>query len=194
MEKIKEFYNYHYSTTSDINEHLPVLLKYSQECSHITEMGVRTGVSSWAFLYSNPQKMISYDIGMNPTIQNIINIANVCGINYTFNMNDVLSIEIEPTELLFIDTWHSYNQLYLELSLHSKNVSKYIILHDTVSYGYNDESPYDGISEIMKSKEKNKEGLINAVNDFLLTNDGDNWLIHDVYTNNNGLTVLKRKN
>ena len=194
MEKIKEFYNYHYSTPSDINEHLPVLLKYSQECSHITEMGVRTGVSSWAFLYSNPQKMISYDIGMNPTIQNIINIANVCGINYTFNMNDVLSIEIEPTELLFIDTWHSYNQLYLELSLHSKNVSKYIILHDTVSYGYNDESPYDGISEIMKSKEKNKEGLINAVNDFLLTNDGDNWLIHDVYTNNNGLTVLKRKN
>jgi hypothetical protein len=194
MEKIKEFYNYHYSTPSDINEHLPVLLKYSQECSHITEMGVRTGVSSWAFLYSNPQKMISYDIGMNPTIQNIINIANACGINYTFNMNDVLSIEIEPTELLFIDTWHSYNQLYLELSLHSKNVSKYIILHDTVSYGYNDESPYDGISEIMKSKEKNKEGLINAVNDFLLTNDGDNWLIHDVYTNNNGLTVLKRKN
>jgi hypothetical protein len=47
---------------SDINEHLPILKKYASQCSHITEMGVRTGVSTWSFLASNPKKMISYDI------------------------------------------------------------------------------------------------------------------------------------
>ena len=41
MEKIREYYEYSKTTPSDINEHLPTLLKYSEECKHITEMGVK---------------------------------------------------------------------------------------------------------------------------------------------------------
>lgn len=194
MTKIKEYYDYGKSTPSDINEHLPTLLKYSQECKHVTEMGVRTAVSSWALLYSNPDKMVSYDVGFNPNVENLINIANESNMNFHFIMKDVLTVEIENTDLLLIDTWHTYNQLTSELQLHSNNVNKYIILHDTVSYGLIDESPYDGISHIVKHVTKEKEGLINAIHDFLLTEKGNNWEIHDVYENNNGLTVLKRKN
>jgi hypothetical protein len=36
-----------YLTPSDINEHIPTILKYGQECEHITEMGVRWVVSTW---------------------------------------------------------------------------------------------------------------------------------------------------
>jgi len=194
MEKIREYYEYSKSTPSDINEHLPTLLKYSEECKHITEMGVRGGVSSWALLYSNPEKMVAYDIASNPSVENIINVANESNLNFHFILKDVLTVEIENTDLLFIDTWHTYNQLSSELQLHSNNVNKYIILHDTVSFGFIDESLYDYVSNIVKQIPQEKVGLVNAVQDFLITEKGYNWEIHDVYENNNGLTVLKRKN
>ena len=47
---------------SDINEHLPTLKKYAEECEHITEMGVRWVVSTFAFMAGLPKKLISYDI------------------------------------------------------------------------------------------------------------------------------------
>jgi predicted O-methyltransferase YrrM len=194
MEKIREYYEYSKSTPSDINEHLPTLLKYSEECKHITELGVRGGVSSWALLYSNPEKMVAYDIASNPSVENIINVANESNLNFHFILKDVLTVEIENTDLLFIDTWHTYNQLSSELQLHSNNVNKYIILHDTVSFGFIDESLYDYVSNIVKQIPQEKVGLVNAVQDFLITEKGYNWEIHDVYENNNGLTVLKRKN
>ena len=194
MEKIREYYEYSKSTPSDINEHLPTLLKYSEECKHITEMGVRGGVSSWALLYSSPEKMVAYDIATNPGVENIINVANESNLNFHFILKDVLTVEIENTDLLFIDTWHTYNQLSSELQLHSNNVNKYIILHDTVSFGFTDESLYDCVSDIVKHAPQEKVGLVNAVQDFLITEKGNNWEIHDVYENNNGLTVLKRKN
>ena len=43
---------------SDINEHLPTLKKYSQYCDHITELGVRGIVSTWAFLVAKPKKIV----------------------------------------------------------------------------------------------------------------------------------------
>jgi len=193
MEKIRGYYEYYKNAPSDINEHLPTLLKYAEECEHITEMGVRTCNSSWALLYSNPKKMISYDKVQNESINTLINIANEYLMNFEFKLNDVLTIEIEKTDLLFIDTWHTYNQLSLELELHSKNVNKYIILHDTVTYGLIDEQFYDNSSVIVRNKPKTKEGLMNAVNDFLTSENGSTWEIFEEYKNNNGLLILKRK-
>ena len=56
--------NFHHKCgiTSDINEHLPVLREYGDKVDHITEMGVRGIVSTYALLASRPKKMISYDI------------------------------------------------------------------------------------------------------------------------------------
>lgn len=194
MNKIKINYESNCTTPSDINEHLPTLLKYCNECSHITEMGVRWVSSTWALLLSNPNKIISYDIVKNEKINEVIELSHEYGINYTFIESDVLLCEIEQTELLFIDTLHTYNQLTMELNLHSEKVSKYIILHDTLSFGYIDEGVYEDSSDIVKIQTITKTGLMNAVNDFLLTEKGENWIIHDIYENNNGLLVLKRKN
>ena len=194
MEKIRNIYDYHCNTPSDINEHLPTLLKYSEECSHITEMGVRWVSSTWPLLLSNPEKLISYDIVKNDKVNEVIDLSKEYGINYVFNESDVLHCEIEPTDLLFIDTLHVYNQLSQELNLHSDKVSKYIILHDTVSFGYVDEVIYEHSSDSVKTKPTTKTGLMEAINDFLLTEKGDHWFIHDIYDNNNGLLVLKRKN
>jgi hypothetical protein len=36
------------NTTSDINEHLPVLFRYAKQCDSALELGVRGCISSWA--------------------------------------------------------------------------------------------------------------------------------------------------
>jgi hypothetical protein len=193
MEKILEKYLQHKKTVSDINQHLETLYILGKECSHITEMGVRGVSSTWPLVYSRPDKMISYDIKKNSNIDEVINLCDEYSINYSFQEKDVLEIEIETTELLFIDTLHTYNQLSKELEIHSKKVSKYIVLHDTTHFGRIDEVIYSHASDTIKKSQTTKQGLMTAIEDFLLTELGQSWEIFRVYTNNNGLTILKNK-
>jgi len=178
-------------TPSDINEHLYTISKYSKECNYITEMGVRGVISTWALLNGRPKKMVSYDIQhpnqFGQDINEVYDVAEENNIKYDFILANVLDVQIEPTELLFIDTWHSYKQLKKELNIHSKNVSKYIILHDTTSYEFNDEVSYEMWGEEWKGE---GVGLWKAVEEFLMENN--DWILHERFVNNNGLTILKK--
>ena len=58
MKKIEENYELKCKTISDINEHLPILKKYAEECDVVIEMGVRNVVSTWALLLAKPKKLI----------------------------------------------------------------------------------------------------------------------------------------
>lgn len=194
MEQIQKIYESHKSKASDINEHLETIFQISKECSHITEMGVRWVSSSWPMLLSKPKKMISYDIVYNPNINEVINQAKLNNIDYSFVQADVLEIDIEPTELLFIDTLHTYNQLINELNKHAIKASKYVILHDTEHFGRIDEKIYNHASGKVKIQPKTKEGLMTAIEDFINSENGKLWEIFEIFTNNNGLTILKNKN
>jgi hypothetical protein len=193
MDKIKTKYLNQINTSSDINEHIETLYEYSKDCSHITEMGVRWVSSTWAFVYAAPQKIISYDIIKSDNINEVLDLTKEYGINYSFEEKDVLNIEIEETDILFIDTLHTYNQLFAELNLHASKVKKYIILHDTVTFGEVDEYVYMHASQKIKNKEINKQGLMNAIKDFINSQEGQDWMILKTYENNNGLTILKNK-
>lgn len=192
MTEIETLFNSNKNKCSDINEHLQTLFNYAKQVDHITELGTRWGDSTSAFLAASPKKLISYDLYRD----NIISIFEKNN-NFEFKQNDTLKIKIECTELLFIDTLHTYFQLYSELNLHSENVSKFIILHDTESFGLNDEALYGSdflvkMSDMHMSTEK--KGLKQAINDFLITEKGNHWQIEKIFTNNNGLTILSRKN
>lgn len=175
---LEQIYDNLVITPSDINEHLPTLKKYAEECDHITEMGVRGIVSTYALLMGKPKKMISYDIVMcnwGPVFDLVKDDTD-----FTFKIGNTLEIEIEDTDLLFIDTLHNYNQLSKEFSLHAKHVNKYIILHDTTSFEFRGES-YQGSSE---------RGIWFAVDEFL--KDNPQWVIKEKFINNNGLTILEK--
>jgi hypothetical protein len=176
-------------TPSDINEHMPVLYEYGLKINHITEFGTRYGCSTVALLNSNPQKMISYDLQKMPEVDTIIDYTKKANINYVFTKADTLTIDIENTDLLFIDTFHSYNQLYSELLKHHTKVNNYIIMHDTTTYGYKD-MPYHGPISINLDKNITKEGLLTAIQDFIF--EYSEWNIHKILTNNNGLTILSK--
>jgi hypothetical protein len=194
MSLIQKKYRINKDTPSDINEHLDVIFELSKQCDTLVEMGVRWVVSTWAMLASKPKKMISYDISYHDKtkIDEVIKAASEEGIDYQFILSDVLQIDIDGCDLLFIDTLHTYSQLRQELEKHAKFVNKFIVLHDTETFGNIDENVYQHASSKATLLSGNV-GLKNAISDFLTEEgEGKNWKIKHVYTNNNGLTVLER--
>lgn len=188
---IEEIYLIYCNTKSDINEHLPIIRKYCSECKHITEFGTRYGVSAIAMLASKPNKFITYDIisrDFDKFKNMFYNLSKDNGIDFHFIEADDLKIEIEETDLLMIDTEHTYNQLYSELMKHANKVKKYIILHDTTSCAYEDLHYYN------LPYKTDKTGLVTAYQDFLSSEMGKDWKVLEIYNNNNGLTILKKEN
>jgi len=168
------------SSPSDIHEHLPVLYELAKDCNHIIEMGVRTGISTRAFLRVDA-RLISYDIVTDQKVVDLINEAKKAGKDATFIEADVLKIDIEETDLLFIDTWHTYEQLKQELSLHGNKSRKYMVFHDTNTFGLKNEGG---------QAYSTSQGLLPAIIEFLMANP--HWRFKKFLTNNNGLTVLER--
>ena len=183
-------------TPSDINEHLETLKRYAEECDVVVEMGVRSVVSTWAFLAGNPKKLTSIDL-YNPArfggnLQEVYDAASLTETDFTFVEHDSLTYNIDSCDLLFLDTWHDFLQLKKELTRHHGKVKKYIILHDTVSYGYVDEASHDNMGTINNVETNLPKGLWPAIEEFLYHNR--NWVIVEKKANNNGLTILKRIN
>ena len=187
-EKIKQKYEELCNTPSDINEHLPDLYQLALQCDHITEMGVRSCVSTWAFLMANPMRLISYDINYNENFEEVLRARN----DWRIFVADVLKVKIEKTDLLFIDTLHTYTQLKKELKLHAGKVKKYIVFHDTETYGYTPEPSSWQTENIMQNYIDNDKGIMPAILEFL--NENKDWEIYKQKKNNNGLLILKNKN
>jgi hypothetical protein len=189
MESIEDFFEYHKRAPSDINEHLDTLVRYAQGCGHVTEMGVRTVVSTWAFLMARPRKLVCIDINP-PPIEYAQRVAAAAGTELEFRLADTgdESFEIEETDLLFIDTWHVYEQLKRELDLHAERARRWIILHDTTTYGDQGE----GFTYPCATRPaRRRKGLWPAIEEFLLQNR--HWQLWEKYAHNNGLTVLARR-
>ena len=186
MNTINLIYNKLCNTPSDINEHLSVLSEYSSKCEHVTEFGARYGCSTFALLNGRPNKFISYDLNSNSNIEQAIELSKIEGIDFTFKIGNVLKLEIEETDLLFIDTLHRYGQLKEELRLHANKVKKYLIFHDTESFEFKDEPNYYGNTLPITTN----TGLWPAIEEFL--NENSNWLLLKRYKNNNGLTILEK--
>lgn len=169
-------YDWAIKNPSDINENVSVLYDLAKECRTVVEMGVRTGVSTRAFLNTDV-KLLSFDFELDQKVQKLFNYAKNQGKDVQYIENNVLDIEVDDCDLLFIDTLHTYDQLKQELNLHGNKAKKYIVFHDTYTFGLKDEIG------------NGKKGLMTAIIEFMI--DNPNWIFYIHKTNNNGLTVLK---
>lgn len=202
MEEIKIKYNELCSKRSDINEHLPTLYDYATKCSSIFETGVRGVISSWSFVYGlannnlNEKKLFMNDIEICDN-KKLTEMANMVGVSVEHEWINNLHINMTQNyDLIFIDTWHVYGQLKRELNKFAPFANKYIVLHDTTVDGIRGETvrlKWDAVEQSKQSgipvDEINK-GLWPAVEEFLLNNK--DWALEKRYTNNNGLTILKK--
>lgn len=205
MESVKNFYLNLCTTQSDIYEHLPTLYKYAMECDSIIETGVRGCVSSWALVYGllSNENAKKRHILLNDIVQcdidHLLNVTKDLNINIEYQWINNLELNIENTyDLVFIDTWHVYGQLKRELDKFSKITNKYIIMHDTTVDEVLGETIRNNWNALEQSEQTGfpideiNKGLGPAISEFLETNK--DWTLIEKFTNNNGLTILKKIN
>jgi hypothetical protein len=144
--------------------------RYAQQVDRIVEFGVYTGLSTCAWLSGNPKYLRSYDItdANLSVLPELMHHADEHNIDFEFNLGNSLEIDIEPCDLLFIDTVHKRPHCLAELERHSEQVAKYIILHDPSEW----------------------PGVFEAVIIFLHSNR--QWHIIEHCNKNSGLLVLER--
>lgn len=187
-------------TPSDINEHLPTLRALASECRHITEAGVRSVVSSYAFATALKGKadhtLVQVDLKKSANVTTFQAECAAEGVHTVFYEESDLTCPVAETDLLFIDTWHIYGHLKRELARWHSYAKTYIVLHDTTVDEWAGETIRCGWDAVAQSKasgipvEEIRKGLWPAVEEFL--KEHPEWRLEKRYTNNNGLTILKR--
>ncbi|HEY2250898.1 MAG TPA: class I SAM-dependent methyltransferase [Planctomycetaceae bacterium] len=182
---LEDLYHRAWQAPGNINEHLPVLRMLAAESQSIVEIGTDAANSTVAFLAAEPARLTTIDIRPSPAAEALRPFIRDIGTpakarlytDFRILQADSLAIEIEACDLLFIDSKHTCEQLSQELRLHANKARRWIVLHDTVTFGMTGE---DG-----------GRGLAPALNEFLTLEFG-RWRVVAEWRNNNGLTVLKR--
>jgi|LauGreDrversion4_1035100.scaffolds.fasta_scaffold00608_5 hypothetical protein len=190
----------------DICEHLPTLFRYAMECDSVFETGVRGCVSSWAFLLGllkgkeGSKRLLLNDIS-ECDVAELVDVSkrfSSLQVEHKWQNNLTLTFDDDTRfDLTFIDTWHVYGQLKRELSKFSTITNKYIIMHDTTVDEIFGETIRNGWNAVEQSRQTGipvneiNKGLWPAIEEFLQNNP--EWCLKERYTNNNGLTILARK-
>lgn len=117
------------NTPSDIQNHLPrfVAMVDLVDATHVIELGTRTGVSTIAWLYAleGRGRLTSVDIDPAPPIGDYP--------HWTFVQGNDLEVvdQLEPADIVFIDTSHLYDQTVAELDAYLPLAKRLIVCHDT---------------------------------------------------------------
>ena len=190
----------------DIACNLPRIAEWLrvEQPAHMTELGVRHGVSSWTFAQYAAGRAaaglpITYragDITKQARVAQVeAAMAGCPGVAYSFVEGDDLIIPTWETDFLFIDTWHTYKQLFSELVRWAPHTRRTMVLHDTWLKAFVDEI-FEGhggkpVDEALFAGAREGVGLQAAINDFLATPGGKRWTVAEENKNCNGITFLR---
>ena len=193
----------------DISDHLSYLELLSKQCNSILECGVRSAISSWAFLSglmkhnSSTKTLHLCDVNYS---NNLIEFEQACkeqNVEYMFHKCSDLDLPFKLYDMVFIDTWHVYGHLKRELAKFHSMATKYIVMHDTEVDKILGETYRAGLNVQQHEEYVNKLsiesgipvseitcGLQKAIDEFLA--EHPEWCVKIQFTHNNGLTVLER--
>ena len=96
----------------------------------ITEFGPFQGCSTAAWLSLRPKKFVTVDQGASLDIDLYKKAAEEIGVDFEFKIGNDIEIDIDPCDLLFIDTMHTQEHTYQELKRHANKVKKFLVFHD----------------------------------------------------------------
>ncbi|MCA9035744.1 MAG: hypothetical protein KDA91_11475, partial [Planctomycetaceae bacterium] len=161
------------TTPSDLNEHCEKLKELAAQCEHVTDFGSRPHVSTVALLAGQPQRLVSYAV--DDRFAKVL-VERQGQTAFEARPGDSLSVEIDETDLLFIDTKHTAGQLQAELDRHASRVRRWIVRHDTQIFG--------------EQGEGGGPGLLPALRRFL--REHPEWSVVYHTQANHGLTVISR--
>lgn len=175
IDKLEDMYNSACKTPSDINEHVAKLKELADECEHVTDFSMRHSESTVGLLMGKPKKLVTVYPTKNQALLRLSNVASSLeGVQFQYVEGDSLGVEIEETDLLFLDTIHTADHLLKELNKHAAKVRRWIVVHDTQIYG--------------EVGENGRKGVLAGLRDFM--RDNPRWSVYYHASHNNGLTVL----
>jgi len=180
FDYINNMFNHLSGAPTDMKAHMPRILFYAAQAARIVEFGVWDCTSTWGLLAGKPKWMRSYDIVRLPNVDDVERITKDSGIDFKFIKQSTLEAEIEECDLLFVDSYHSYDQVKAELARHACRVKKWIMFHDTTTFGDHDQSPAGGHGA--------GRGLWLAIAEFLSASPA--WKLIARHTDCNGLTII----
>lgn len=162
------------ATPSDIYLHLPKMVALVEELNaqHVIELGSRTGVSTVAWLYaleSTGGRLTSVDLDARPPIGDWPNWRHIVG----DDCDPSVLAQLEPADIIFVDSSHHYNHTRRELNLYRWLVKSggVICLHDTeLPYPEGTAPPQDPSFPVKKAVRE-----FVAENGFEWTNSPECW-------------------
>ena len=170
--------------------HLPRLREYATGCADAIEFGTRHGASASALLLG-ASRVISYDLVRS---RRIADLAAAAGNRWTFSQQDSRQAPVMPCDLLFLDSHHTYTQLAAELERHADAVTRWLIFHDTMTFGSigaDGESGCPSFQLIRGTQIPRAHYGIRLAIDELQIRD-PSWRTWAHYPESHGLLVLKR--
>jgi hypothetical protein len=176
-----------------IAAHLPRLRALAMGLDDAIEFGVKRGPSASALLLG-AQRVTSYDLVETPEARAL---ATMVGPRWRYRIGDSRTAPVEPCDLLFIDSLHTFAQCDAELTRHADAVRRWLVFHDVGTFG---EIGADGESgrhlwnyaaHPGQSVPPRALGIRPAI-DALMIRD-PSWRIASRETESHGLLVLERR-
>jgi hypothetical protein len=169
---LQTVYEENKKTSVDINEHMDFLRDLAGTVDHVTELSNWINGAAIAMLMGNPKMFVAVAHGPKPEWEHFRTAVH----GFKTFVGKIGEVDIDQTDLLFIDTVHTAEAKTIELNKYASKVNKYIVLHDTTTFG---EKGQDGGA-----------GIMAAVRLFVKNNP--EWTVKDHFENNHGLLVLSR--
>jgi len=167
---------------SDIVLHLPVLEYYASLCDHVTELGTREGQSTVALVAGCKGEVHSYDICRSAFVDMFEGMNKPS--RWFFHQGDTTdpTLGITDTDMLFVDTLHTYDHVTKELALWWRKARKFLAFHDTFTCGQFD----------LSGPDPHAKGILPAIEEFLAYYPDEYETVYRTDCND-GLWVLKRR-
>lgn len=159
-----------------LNEHCEALSALAKTCPRVAELGFQWGISTVSFLHGGARSIWILTDKYDPAIDALKGAAmGVAQIQFNpYAATGAKLAEMPEVDLLFIDEFHTAARVGEQLRAVAGRVKRYIVLHDTETFG--------------QIGEDGTPGVMVGLAEFLRANP--NWSVLSHAKNNHGLTVL----
>lgn len=160
--------------------HMPLLRALASQCESAVEFGVNHGCSTSALLMGC-RKVQSFDIKRTKQVAELEKVAP----HWRFYEEDSLTCVCasHPGMILF-DSLHTFDQLAGELNRHAGKAERFLVFHDTVTFGEH------GCLDNSGKPDPHVPGIRAAIDAFQATHPEWRTMLHVV--DSHGLLVLRR--
>jgi hypothetical protein len=191
VDPIEAFYTHEmHHPERGMTAHLPRVRALADGLAIAVEFGVKRGASSAALLLG-ATRVVSYDIVETPQARVLQRLA---GSRWEYRLEDSRTAAIPACDLLLVDSLHTYAQVQSELCQHAAKVRRWLVFHDTITFGsigaHGETGQHLWRYVQGQSVPMAAMGIRPAIDELMIRDPS--WMIRAHHVDSHGLLVLER--